>query len=259
MRLPWRLALAAATARCADSLHPRPEYNQYASYARWLVHESDYAVISTHHSGADVFGNIMSISDGEGYEHSTGVIYTYLPDLDATYQDVMANSNVALTFTEMALAGGSSGGCAHSTAENPPCGRLVVSGQLTRVPEDQEATALKYLYARHPEMEGWAKEHNFVPFWMNPESITSFFLINFYGGAVHPTVQDYLAAPWYRNATTHGLECGVCGHAYDAQRDGGGKAFEDLPDDWACPVCGSPKSAYVKVGKHWVHQEADMV
>lgn len=39
-------------------------------------------------------------------------------------------------------------------------------------------------------------------------------------------------------------QCSVCTHVYSAEKDGGGVAFEDLPDDWVCPVCGSPKSAY---------------
>jgi rubredoxin len=45
-------------------------------------------------------------------------------------------------------------------------------------------------------------------------------------------------------------ECGICGYIYnpavgDAQ--GGiapGTSFEDLPDDWECPVCGAPKSEF---------------
>lgn len=59
----------------AVGLHPRPVYNESASFARWLVHESDYAVVSTLHNGLP-FGNIASISDGNGYEASTGIIYT---------------------------------------------------------------------------------------------------------------------------------------------------------------------------------------
>jgi len=45
-------------------------------------------------------------------------------------------------------------------------------------------------------------------------------------------------------------QCQVCGHIYDsdegepAQGTAPGTAFEDLPDDWKCPVCGSPKSMY---------------
>lgn len=52
--------------------------------------------------------------------------------------------------------------------------------------------------------------------------------------------------------------CSVCNHVYDAQRDGGGMAFEDLPDTWVCPVCGTPKGAYVKQpGGAWAHPVDD--
>eukprot|EP00939_MAST-03C_sp_MAST-3C-sp1_P001293 g1293.t1 len=59
-------------------------------------------------------------------------------------------------------------------------------------------------------------------------------------------------------ADTASYTCGVCGHVYDAQKDGGGVAFEDLPDTWTCPVCGAPKSAYTKATLSngiaaWVH------
>ena len=30
-----------------------------------------------------------------------------------------------------------------------------------------------------------------------------------------------------------------------------GVAFEDLPDDWLCPVCGSPKSYFVETEETW--------
>jgi len=191
-------------ASLASALHPRPDAAQEASFARWLVHESDYAVVSTHHGASGVFGNVVSVSDGDGYEDSTGIIYTYLPSLDATYADLMASSEVSLTFTEMALAGGQSGGCKNSTAENPPCARLTISGRLTRVPKEQEATALKYLFNRHPDMRAWDSAHMFMPFWMARENITDFFLINFYGGAKHPTVGDYLAAPWHKGGAVNG-------------------------------------------------------
>ena len=45
-------------------------------------------------------------------------------------------------------------------------------------------------------------------------------------------------------------KCSVCGHVYDPSEgdpDGGvppGTPFEDIPDDWTCPECGAPKSAY---------------
>jgi 2,5-diketo-D-gluconate reductase A len=45
-------------------------------------------------------------------------------------------------------------------------------------------------------------------------------------------------------ANTTSYTCGTCGHVYNAAADGGGVPFEQLPDSWTCPVCGSPKSAY---------------
>ncbi len=36
--------------------------------------------------------------------------------------------------------------------------------------------------------------------------------------------------------------CNLCGYEYDP--DAEGKAFEDLPEDWVCPVCGVDKSNF---------------
>ncbi len=37
-------------------------------------------------------------------------------------------------------------------------------------------------------------------------------------------------------------KCSVCGYIYDEEKEG--IPFEDLPDDWTCPQCGAPKSAF---------------
>ena len=47
--------------------------------------------------------------------------------------------------------------------------------------------------------------------------------------------------------------CTVCGYIYDPDKgdpDNGvetGAAFDDMPDDWVCPVCGALQSAFEKV------------
>ncbi|MEM2873218.1 MAG: thiamine pyrophosphate-binding protein [Nitrososphaerales archaeon] len=41
--------------------------------------------------------------------------------------------------------------------------------------------------------------------------------------------------------------CTVCGYVYDEEKEG--VKFEDLPDDWVCPVCGAPRSAFELIGK----------
>ncbi|MGH8455554.1 MAG: rubredoxin [Stenotrophobium sp.] len=44
--------------------------------------------------------------------------------------------------------------------------------------------------------------------------------------------------------------CVICGHIYDEAAgspetgNAPGTRFADLPEDWLCPECGSPKSAY---------------
>ena len=48
-------------------------------------------------------------------------------------------------------------------------------------------------------------------------------------------------------------ECMVCGYIYDPEvgdPDNGvdsGTPFEDLPDDWICPECGSEKEEFEMV------------
>lgn len=45
-------------------------------------------------------------------------------------------------------------------------------------------------------------------------------------------------------------ECQACGYVYDPAQgdpDSGiepGTAFDDLPEDWVCPVCAVPKSEF---------------
>jgi len=47
-------------------------------------------------------------------------------------------------------------------------------------------------------------------------------------------------------------ECVVCGYIYDpsiGDLEHGvqpGTAFEALPENWVCPVCGAPKDQFVK-------------
>ena len=45
-------------------------------------------------------------------------------------------------------------------------------------------------------------------------------------------------------------ECTVCGYIYDPKKgdaEGGiapGTAFEDIPNDWVCPLCGVGKEDF---------------
>lgn len=49
------------------------------------------------------------------------------------------------------------------------------------------------------------------------------------------------------------FECQICGYIYEAKdgdSEGGiasGTSFDDLPDDWVCPLCGAGKSEFEEV------------
>ncbi|MGC8851114.1 MAG: rubredoxin [Candidatus Micrarchaeia archaeon] len=47
--------------------------------------------------------------------------------------------------------------------------------------------------------------------------------------------------------------CRVCAYVYDEEKGDEangvprGTKFEDLPDDWVCPLCGVPKQQFEKL------------
>lgn len=49
-------------------------------------------------------------------------------------------------------------------------------------------------------------------------------------------------------------ECTVCGYIYDEAKEG--KKWDELPDDWVCPLCGSGKS-YFKLVEGEAEAEAE--
>jgi flavin reductase (DIM6/NTAB) family NADH-FMN oxidoreductase RutF/rubredoxin len=75
------------------------------------------------------------------------------------------------------------------------------------------------------------------------------------GGKSPKTAPTYLKSedqpqPKKEEKTMKKYVCTVCGYVYDpAQGDpdsgiAAGTAFEDLPDDWTCPICGAAKDAF---------------
>ncbi len=48
-------------------------------------------------------------------------------------------------------------------------------------------------------------------------------------------------------------KCAICGHVYDPMEgdpDSGiapGTLFEDIPDDWVCPICQVGKEDYIRI------------
>lgn len=41
--------------------------------------------------------------------------------------------------------------------------------------------------------------------------------------------------------------CDICGYIYDEEKEG--VKFEELPNDWSCPLCGVPKTSFSPVAE----------
>ena len=72
-------------------------------------------------------------------------------------------------------------------------------------------------------------------------------------GTTPKTAPSYIADKKEEKTTMDKYQCNVCGYIYDPEKgdpDGGikpGTKFEDIPDDWTCPVCGAEKSQFKKL------------
>ncbi|HEY32822.1 MAG TPA: High molecular weight rubredoxin [Dehalococcoidia bacterium] len=73
-------------------------------------------------------------------------------------------------------------------------------------------------------------------------------------GVTPKTAPSYVAEEKKAEASGSGkYQCTVCGWVYDPELgdpDGGiapGTPFEEIPDDWVCPVCGAAKSKFEKI------------
>jgi rubredoxin/flavin reductase (DIM6/NTAB) family NADH-FMN oxidoreductase RutF len=75
------------------------------------------------------------------------------------------------------------------------------------------------------------------------------------GGRLSENSPSYIRGEGSRNKEELKMEkykCTVCGYVYDplvGDADSGiqpGTKFENLPDDWVCPVCGAGKDAFEK-------------
>jgi len=71
-------------------------------------------------------------------------------------------------------------------------------------------------------------------------------------GSVPPTAPTFVPKPAEGTEKMDNYVCDLCGYVYDAAQgdpDNGvapGTPFEQLPDDWTCPICGAGKDQFSK-------------
>lgn len=156
--------------------------------ARWLVHQTDWGVVSTlsRHLGGAPFGNVVSHADGPPCR-STGRLLFYLTIMDATAQDLERNCSASLALLEGQLAGA----CRGVDPEDPTCAKLSITGRLELVPEAGIEEARQLLFARHPQMADWPAGHSFRIYELHMATAR---LLDWYGGPHDITPAEYFAA-----------------------------------------------------------------
>lgn len=90
----------------------------------------------------------------------------------------------------------------------------------------------------------------------NEEPMTYDYYHKVKGGKASKNAPTYLkeepAAKQEQAAVADRYVCSICGYVYDPVKGdpdsdvAPGTRFEDLPDDWICPICGATKTAFEK-------------
>lgn len=180
-----------------------PNWNDFAKRARWIVHHSRWTTLSTLHdvsgdktASPTAFGNIRSVTDGLG-TFSTGRPVFYLPNVDPTAQDIVQNgSNIAMTFTEAALAERVTPDgtlCGDNDPGSPLCGQVVLYGKAVPIQSHlYYEHVLQYFAMTHPLAPWLAHGGSHMPGSYYTIQIEKVMLLDYFGGFTQVKVGEYL-------------------------------------------------------------------
>ncbi|XP_057983499.1 uncharacterized protein LOC131168224 [Malania oleifera] len=175
------------------SISKKPDPDNAAVTARWLVSQNSWGVLNTisMELGGSPFGNVVSFSDGLP-DKGFGIPYFYLTTLDPTARNALKDQRSSLTISEYPI-----GTCGKIDPENPTCAKLTLTGKLKLVDGNSKEAefAQTALFSKHPEMKDWPKDHDFKIFKLEIEDI---FLIDWFGGPKPLTPDQYLHPKMYK-------------------------------------------------------------
>jgi len=171
---------------------PPPKWNEKAKMARYLAHYSDWGVVSSISPDFNYvpFGTLQSFADGP-MNNSSGTPYFYMADISDTRHNIEYNNTVSLFMSEA-----ESPWCDkyEQDPEEPTCARLTLIGQVVAVTPEEQGFAKEALFTRHPAMQNWPTHHHWRFYKLNIFPIDGICLLDFYGGATHITLDEYLKA-----------------------------------------------------------------
>jgi len=179
------------------TIDPRPNPLRKIKTARWMTKSLNWGVLSTTSARSegttpgDAFGNPYAFAD------VGGIPYFYASDLDASIVDLQVSSRMTLSLSEATLGGTEASvkactiGEGFGDAENPPCARLVMSGDFVRLDANTSETqsAQAALFDRHPSFANFPSGHDFF---VGKLEIDAIWFIDIYGGATNMSPSKYL-------------------------------------------------------------------
>jgi len=164
--------------------------------ARWMVDAMNYGFLVTKSSRSD--GSHIGDAFGNPYAFANvkGVPYFYGTDLDASMIDLFQgkSSRASFALSEASYPEAILNACKIGTLmgdpENPPCARLVLSGEMSKVKVNstEDETAKAALFKKHPSFKNLPAGHGFYALKMEIDGI---WLISHYGGAAIIKPDDY--------------------------------------------------------------------
>mmetsp|Transcript_8457 Transcript_8457/g.21742 ORF Transcript_8457/g.21742 Transcript_8457/m.21742 type:complete len:196 (-) Transcript_8457:198-785(-) len=176
-----------------------PPISDKAGYARWMVSNMTWGVISTTSTMSTIQG--MAFGNPTSYAAlDDGTPVFCVSGLDQSIIDLQSDSRMSLTMSRASADDGFSA-CAATAGgdpENPPCSRVVLSGTFDNVTDDETSKAVAALNATHPAMDSWGCFGGDQPsghdFYLAKLTLSQVWLINMYGGAAVLTAADYFNA-----------------------------------------------------------------
>ena len=159
-----------------------------AETARKLVHAATYGTVSTiNATNGYAMGSVLSVSDG-AVDKSTGRLLFYITPMDLASQNIAKDPQCTFTISRAQV---SPHECALLDPENPLCSQISLSGKMAEVPAAAQAEAREMIFARHPTMALWPKNHEFSCWELKIDTIR---LLSQFGGAHFVPVDTYFSA-----------------------------------------------------------------
>jgi hypothetical protein len=170
--------LAAIAHLCLAQWHPQSK-EAAAETARWIVHESTWGYLTSLKDNKPI-AEVASFSDG-AMDNSSGRIFFYLMGV--------TEKVAALTISEAGFNGTCGFAGTVVDPEDPRCGKLTLTGTISKSTGGDVATGKDALFARHPQMAHWPASHSFQVCELNIQDI---WMIDSYGGGSNVAPAEFL-------------------------------------------------------------------